>query len=111
MTHELFSWGSGAYGRLGMGNLEDVPHPARIGGVCNGYDFHSLSCSWYHSAASTTSGQVMTFGTNTNACIGADEGKWSDSDDSSSGGGEGNDSQSDDDDADNDDDDFANKIF
>ena len=36
MTHELFSWGSGAYGRLGVGDSEDVPYPQRIGGVCNG---------------------------------------------------------------------------
>ncbi|CAD7967043.1 unnamed protein product [Amoebophrya sp. A120] len=70
MSQELFTWGSGAYGRLGLGGLEDHGVPQRLGGICNGRQFANGSCGWYHSACVTTSGEVLMFGTNVTGCLG-----------------------------------------
>eukprot|EP00392_Amoebophrya_sp_AT5.2_P004039 g4044.t1 len=73
MAQELFTWGSGAYGRLGLGSLDDHATPQRLGGICNGRDFHSVSCSWYHSACTTTTGDLLMFGSNVTGCLGFDQ--------------------------------------
>mmetsp|Transcript_48627 Transcript_48627/g.89615 ORF Transcript_48627/g.89615 Transcript_48627/m.89615 type:complete len:1291 (+) Transcript_48627:45-3917(+) len=94
---ELFTWGSGNYGRLGLGHSRDAKYPQRVGGVLNGYEVVSADCSWYHSAVVTTTGQVATFGSKVTKCLGTEPG---DSDVSSGEDEEGNEGsdQSDDED-------------
>ncbi|CAD7952951.1 unnamed protein product, partial [Amoebophrya sp. A25] len=73
MSQEIFTWGSGAYGRLGHGSLDDYANPQKIGGICNGRTFGSVSCGWYHSACATATGDVLVFGSNVTGCLGMDQ--------------------------------------
>lgn len=59
---EVYAWGSGNYGRLGLGHSRDALIPQRVSGVLNGCDVTSTACGWYHSAVVTSTGDVATFG-------------------------------------------------
>ena len=67
---EIYSWGSGAYGRLGHGSSNDVPHPQKVGGVCNGREFNGVSCGWYHSVCATNKGEAVAFGSSITGSLG-----------------------------------------
>jgi alpha-tubulin suppressor-like RCC1 family protein len=130
MAHELRTWGSGTYGRLGLGTCEDVDRPTtveniprrttavaskppvlssqrtndqsrrgkggKLGGKTGGKfaqdvniegtrearqnpipprRFHSLSCGWYHSAATNNEGELITFGSSVSGCLGTHGGQ------------------------------------
>jgi alpha-tubulin suppressor-like RCC1 family protein len=49
---QLYSWGSGSYGRLGLGAESDQPVPKRIKALDKHYTV-SISCSTFHSLAVT----------------------------------------------------------
>lgn len=67
---EVYAWGSGSYGRLGLGHRSDASLPQRVSGVLNGCDIRSSSCGWYHSAVVTSTGEVATFGSKITKCLG-----------------------------------------
>eukprot|EP00930_Biecheleria_cincta_P057367 TRINITY_DN43318_c0_g1_i1.p1 TRINITY_DN43318_c0_g1~~TRINITY_DN43318_c0_g1_i1.p1 ORF type:complete len:1350 (-),score=217.80 TRINITY_DN43318_c0_g1_i1:35-4024(-) len=94
---EVYSWGSGNYGRLGLGSGTDVQQPQLVSGVLNGCEIIGAACGWYHSAVVTSTGEVATFGSKVTKCLGtaASESDGSDG----PGGSDGSDSESDDDDA------------
>ena len=48
---EVFTWGSGSYGRLGHGNLRDRFSPLMIGGVLRGVGITFIACHEFHSVA------------------------------------------------------------
>ena len=48
---EVFTWGSGSYGRLGHGNLRDRFSPLMIGGVLRGVGITFVACHEFHSLA------------------------------------------------------------
>lgn len=51
VTGEVFTWGSGTYGRLGHGNLRDRFSPLMIGVPFRGIGITFIACHEYHSAA------------------------------------------------------------
>ena len=51
MTGEVYSWGSGFYGRLGHGNLRDRFSPLMIGAPLRGLAVTYIACHEFHSAA------------------------------------------------------------
>ena len=51
VTGEVFSWGSGIYGRLGHGNLRDRFSPLMIGAPLRGMGVTNIACHEFHSAA------------------------------------------------------------
>lgn len=67
---EVYVWGSGSYGRLGLGHDRDAQKPQRVGGVLNGHEIASGACGWYHSAVVTSTGEAATFGTQVTDCLG-----------------------------------------
>eukprot|EP00928_Gymnodinium_smaydae_P074912 TRINITY_DN57929_c0_g1_i1.p1 TRINITY_DN57929_c0_g1~~TRINITY_DN57929_c0_g1_i1.p1 ORF type:complete len:319 (+),score=32.41 TRINITY_DN57929_c0_g1_i1:73-1029(+) len=67
---DVYAWGSGSYGRLGVGHSRDVPAPVRLQGVLNGCDVKGAACGWYHSAITTSTGSVATFGSQVSRCLG-----------------------------------------
>lgn len=48
---EVYSWGSGFYGRLGHGNLRDRFSPLMIGAPLRGQAVTYIACHEFHSAA------------------------------------------------------------
>ena len=48
---EVFTWGSGSYGRLGHGHLRDRFSPLMIGGVLRGVGITFIACHEFHSVA------------------------------------------------------------
>ena len=48
---EVFTWGSGSYGRLGHGNLRDRFSPLMIGGILRGVGVTFIACHEFHSLA------------------------------------------------------------
>ena len=48
---EVFSWGSGRYGRLGQGHLRDRFSPLMIDCPLRGRDVVQVACHEFHSAA------------------------------------------------------------
>nr|GMD75873.1 PH, RCC1 and FYVE domains-containing protein 1 [Ipomoea batatas] len=69
---DLYTWGNGAHntGILGRGN--DVSHwiPKRLSGALEGLQVLSVACGTWHSALSTISGKVFTFGDGTFGVLG-----------------------------------------
>ena len=51
VTGEVYSWGSGFYGRLGHGNLRDRFSPLMIGAPLRGLAVTYIACHEFHSAA------------------------------------------------------------
>jgi alpha-tubulin suppressor-like RCC1 family protein len=48
---EVFTWGSGSYGRLGHGNMRDRFSPLMIGGILRGVGITFVACHEFHSVA------------------------------------------------------------
>eukprot|EP00439_Symbiodinium_sp_Y106_P040425 s4385_g4.t4 len=69
-SRQVYSWGSGNYGRLGLGSGADAARPQLVSGVLNGYEVVGSACSWYHSAVVTSTGDVATFGSKISKCLG-----------------------------------------
>lgn len=67
---EVYAWGSGSYGRLGLGHSSDAFSPQLVGGVLNGCNVTGVACGWYHSAIVTSTGDVATFGSKVTKCLG-----------------------------------------
>ena len=44
---EVFAWGSGSYGRLGLGGSQDKAQPCRVGGALNGHRMRLCAAGWY----------------------------------------------------------------
>ncbi|CAJ1419039.1 unnamed protein product [Effrenium voratum] len=82
---EVYSWGSGNYGRLGIGSSADAAKPQLVSGVLNGYEVVGTACSWYHSAVVTSTGDVATFGSKITKCLGTAASGSDASSDASSG--------------------------
>lgn len=59
---EVFSWGSGKYGRLGHGHMRDRFSPLMIGAPLRGLQVIQIACHENHSAALTDVGQLFTWG-------------------------------------------------
>eukprot|EP00117_Sycon_ciliatum_P037423 scpid39914/ scgid0031/ Probable E3 ubiquitin-protein ligase HERC4; HECT domain and RCC1-like domain-containing protein 4 len=59
---EIYSWGSGQYGRLGHGNLHDRFLPLRVAGDLSGVDIVHIACGEFHSAAVSDKGELFTWG-------------------------------------------------
>mmetsp|Transcript_118921 Transcript_118921/g.296718 ORF Transcript_118921/g.296718 Transcript_118921/m.296718 type:complete len:1283 (-) Transcript_118921:31-3879(-) len=72
---EVYAWGSGNYGRLGLGHSGDAHIPQHVSGVLNGCDVTNTACGWYHSAVVTSTGEVASFGSRVTKNLGiADSG-------------------------------------
>lgn len=59
---EVFSWGSGRYGRLGQGHLRDRFSPLMIDRPLRGRDVVQVACHEFHSAALCENGELFTWG-------------------------------------------------
>ncbi|XP_065839142.1 uncharacterized protein [Oscarella lobularis] len=66
---EVFSWGSGANGRLGHGNVRDRYLPIMIGEL-RGMDVQSISSHEHHSAAVCDNGDLYTWGRDMGGSLG-----------------------------------------
>jgi len=87
---EVYAWGSGNYGRLGLGHSNDARIPQRVAGVLNGCDVTATACGWYHSGVVTSTGDVAAFGSKVTRCLGLVGGSGSEaSDDDSAKGAAG----------------------
>ncbi|XP_057294266.1 uncharacterized protein LOC130622774 [Hydractinia symbiolongicarpus] len=60
-TGEIFGWGSGRGGKLGMNNIQDRYMPLQIGALLE-KQVVSIACSELHSAVVTSTGELFTFG-------------------------------------------------
>lgn len=80
-VREVYAWGSGNYGRLGLGHSRDARVPHRVTGVLNGCDVATAACGWYHSAVATASGDVAVFGSRVTKCLGVVASEASDASD------------------------------
>ncbi|XP_022887167.1 PH, RCC1 and FYVE domains-containing protein 1-like [Olea europaea var. sylvestris] len=69
---DLYSWGDGTHsaGLLGHGN--DVSHwiPKRVSGPLEGIQVFSVACGTWHSALTTSTGKLFTFGDGTFGALG-----------------------------------------
>lgn len=69
---DLYTWGDGTHsaGLLGHGN--DVSHwiPKRVSGFLEGHQVLSIACGTWHSALTTSSGKLFTFGDGTFGALG-----------------------------------------
>jgi len=50
---QVFSWGNGSHGRLGLGHCQDVATPTLINGF-GGHGISRVSCGWAHAIAITS---------------------------------------------------------
>mgnify|MGYP000072881744 CR=1 FL=1 len=62
-TGKVFSWGSGADGRLGLASTQDTWEPSEVHGLL-GKSIVALSCGYLHSAVLSSTGELLTFGFN-----------------------------------------------
>ncbi|MES1920032.1 Ultraviolet-B receptor uvr8, variant 2 [Bonamia ostreae] len=68
----VFSWGTGLFGSLGHGNLDDIEAPRKIRRL-NGLFANKISCGQNHSIVVTVNGAVYAFGSNANGQLGIEE--------------------------------------
>ena len=69
MSSDVFVWGTGGYGRLGL-PTRDQPVPAMLdGSIYSGREILCISAGLYHSAIVTDDNQVYLFGTNATMCL------------------------------------------
>ena len=66
---DVFSWGSNAHGKLGLGksNLRQMPYPIKIRGLSN---IKKISCGTNHCLALSTKGEVYAWGSGENGELG-----------------------------------------
>ncbi|KAK9724307.1 hypothetical protein RND81_05G062700 [Saponaria officinalis] len=69
---DLFSWGDGVHNAGLLGHGTDASHwiPKRVSGPIEGLQVLSISCGTWHSALTTTSGKLFTFGDGTFGVLG-----------------------------------------
>ncbi|GMG99831.1 hypothetical protein Nepgr_001671 [Nepenthes gracilis] len=58
---ELYGWGWGRYGNLGLGDKQDRLVPQRVSSV-NGEKMILVACGWRHTISVSTSGSLYTYG-------------------------------------------------
>ena len=68
----LWSWGHGAYGKLGHGDQQDQLLPKKIEAL-TGQRFVAASAGGQHSLALTADGAVLTWGKGESGCLGHGE--------------------------------------
>lgn len=68
-THQVFSWGSGRNGQLGLGHTEDRPFPCPVEGL-QGVDIEAVFCGVFHSMAICSLGAPYAWGKNSSGQCG-----------------------------------------
>lgn len=67
----VYTWGSGYQGQLGQGDKQVLLKPAIVQGLVKTQQFaRSVSCGPYHNAVITIEGDIYTWGSNKNNCLG-----------------------------------------
>jgi len=66
---EVYTCGFGGMGQLGHGNTDDKLTPTKIASL-NGKTIVFISAGQYHTAVVTSTGELYTFGYNSNNCLG-----------------------------------------
>ncbi|TEB15815.1 hypothetical protein C9890_0593, partial [Perkinsus sp. BL_2016] len=74
MCESGYSWGSGIFGRLGLGSETDADAPQQIHHALKGTELVAAGAGWFHSGMVTAAGEVFTFGSNATGCLGMEEG-------------------------------------
>ncbi|GAB4843118.1 hypothetical protein Ancab_013094 [Ancistrocladus abbreviatus] len=69
---DLFTWGDGTHNAGLLGHGTDVSHwiPKRVSGPIEGLQVLSIACGTWHTALTTTSGKLFTFGDGTFGVLG-----------------------------------------
>ncbi|CAK9187802.1 unnamed protein product [Ilex paraguariensis] len=69
---DLYTWGDGSHNVGLLGHGSDVSHwiPKRVSGPLEGLQVFSVACGTWHSALSTSSGKLFTFGDGTFGALG-----------------------------------------
>lgn len=67
--NEVFSWGVGENGQLGIGDTENRHNPTLIQSLI-GLNPIKISCGWGHNVLLTDSGKVFTWGFGESGCLG-----------------------------------------
>uniref|UniRef100_A0A670K147 RCC1-like domain-containing protein n=1 Tax=Podarcis muralis TaxID=64176 RepID=A0A670K147_PODMU len=65
----VFSWGAGAFGQLGTGELKERLIPKKVDGLSK-YKIIQVACGNYHSIALAKDGRVFSWGQNTHGQLG-----------------------------------------
>lgn len=66
---EVYSWGIGENGQLGMGDIDNRPLPSLISSL-KGLNPVKISCGWGHNVLLTEDGRVYTWGYGESGCLG-----------------------------------------
>ena len=61
-TGEVYMWGGGAFGELGLGDAVEEAQRPRLLAALQGHRVLDLSCGFYHTACVTADGSVWTWG-------------------------------------------------
>ena len=69
-TGQVYAWGDGRFGQLGLGDARIVPRPERIHGLEND-QIVSMGCGKSHSACVTANGRLYSMGANDYGQLGA----------------------------------------
>ena len=59
---DVYTWGAGNYGKLGLGGRDDVATPSLVRGQLEGKTSRAVSCGDHHSAVISSEGQLLTWG-------------------------------------------------
>ena len=59
---EVYTWGAGNYGKLGLGGRDDTATPSIVRGELEGKTVHAVSCGDHHTGAISSEGQLFTWG-------------------------------------------------
>ncbi|CAM9817562.1 unnamed protein product, partial [Choristocarpus tenellus] len=67
----LYTWGCGYHGQLALGNRQVQPKPGIVGAFLDTQQLlQSVHCGSHHCAAVTIEGELYTWGSNKNNCLG-----------------------------------------
>ncbi|CAM9830806.1 unnamed protein product, partial [Phaeothamnion confervicola] len=67
----LYTWGAGYHGQLAQGQRQQHPRPALVTAFLATHQFvASVACGPYHNAAVTAEGELYTWGSNRDGCLG-----------------------------------------
>ncbi|CAM9747762.1 unnamed protein product, partial [Discosporangium mesarthrocarpum] len=68
---QLYTWGSGYHGQLALGTRQTQPKPAVVGTfLATQQLLRSVHLGSHHCAAMTVEGELYTWGSNRNGCLG-----------------------------------------
>ena len=81
MCEAAYTWGSGAFNRLGSGSDDDSSDPRALSGALSSNHLVAVAAGLFHSALVTSTGEVFTFGADATGCLGLGQ------DDEDDGGG------------------------